>query len=268
MPKISYVFFGFMLIVASFVLFSLGSRSALLILWGGLFCIYNLLCKRISFKVIAALALVCFVFALGLRLHRYYTARGHLGPFAQSDSVEVIAGNFVRDFTFVDLSYMYMMKVPEQHNYLLGSSFYELPVFWIPRKFWHNKPKYIGPGELLRSIYPQIAHRMHISPTIFGEFYINFSWPGLFVGSVLTGLFYGFFEKFLMKQPFADPSGMIFWPLGIVLSFVLFKHGIFGGLSRIIIMYLLPVIAVMVMMKFVNRVQKLRAAPVKLAEIN
>jgi len=63
------------------------------------------------------------------------------------------------------------------------------------------------------------------TPTIFGDFYINFSYPGIFVGMLLYGVVCGFINKRYEKTKINWLVAYVSWE---------FVHSITGGLSNVL----------------------------------
>lgn len=81
-------------------------------------------------------------------------------------------------------------KVPSSVDYQFGRTFWNAFLTPIPRVIWPEKP--IVRSDILvefdiLGLPPE--RRTGASPRIVGEFYLNWGWPGVFVGMFLLGWF-------------------------------------------------------------------------------
>ena len=81
-------------------------------------------------------------------------------------------------------------------DYLNGSSLKTIPIAWIPRQIWPDKPKSFSEvfGQKFFVFSPQSGIRF-FSPGFSGEWYLNFGWLGIVVGWCLFGLLLGFLDR-------------------------------------------------------------------------
>jgi hypothetical protein len=73
-----------------------------------------------------------------------------------------------------------------------GRTFGDLLWWWVPRAFWPDKPttyaiEFWNSFMRQSDYFPQFVSA---SPSVMGELYLNFWWPGLVVGGLVMGWFY------------------------------------------------------------------------------
>jgi len=238
-------------VTASIILFTTGSRASLILFWVGIMVIYHYIVKPISFRKLAIIVGFLIVFAVSAGRLRHYLSSGT--PFYRTGNglVMKVLDYGLRDFTFVDLSYFYMSHVPEEHDYLWGRSLTDIPTFVIPRKIWACKPLILGPSIVLRYFFPKFRPNTHISPSLLGDLYINFSYPGIIVGMALLGIFCQTVERNI-KNLAEHPERTLIPICTIAFFFFLFKSGLFGGFVRISIIYILPLFVLLNISKFIR----------------
>ncbi len=76
-----------------------------------------------------------------------------------------------------------------------GRTFVAIPLAFIPRLVWPDKPS-ASTGQLFnRAFYPGGSPDTYISPSNLGELYWNFGWPGVLIGLPLIGALLGFIAQ-------------------------------------------------------------------------
>ena len=85
-----------------------------------------------------------------------------------------------------------------------------LPVFvaWIPRQLWPQKPIVVF-GKIFSETYFFkwfTGTRAAASPTVVGEGYINFNFPGMLLVSFLCGIFLRSSYEYCIKRNFGLPE--------------------------------------------------------------
>lgn len=86
------------------------------------------------------------------------------------------------------LAYRY---TPSVRGYMLGEHWPEIFISLIPHYLWPNKPTY-NEGEQFSVIYAGRTRAsgagLAVAPTLPGNLYVNFGWPGVLVGMFVLGL--------------------------------------------------------------------------------
>jgi len=227
------------LFIGILILFSLGSRGAILILMGGMMLIYHYCQKPITFKQLLFLFIFALIFALSMRGYRYFLARGNWEFRNKLDSS--IIDTISRDLWSTDVGYYYMDNVPKQHAFIYGRSLTDIPFFIIPRKIWRSKPIALGPEVLLLHFFPDRGSKSHMGPSLNGELYINFSHMGIILGMTILGFFYQIIEKYLSSKKRKKIERSVVYIIAVAFGFYLLKCGVFDATTRLIVIWLFPV---------------------------
>ncbi|WP_250930420.1 oligosaccharide repeat unit polymerase [Aporhodopirellula aestuarii] len=117
------------------------------------------------------------------------------------DSTSRIPINLVEAYNGTDVTKigMIMNFADDPDHLMLGKSFVSWPIAMIPRRLWPSKPKDLNLDYYItENIYhetPEVTLGV-VPPSLCGELFFNFSWPGIAVG----GAFYGFLLRLLSAR--------------------------------------------------------------------
>jgi hypothetical protein len=100
--------------------------------------------------------------------------------------------------------------VPDQVDYLYGSSYLAIVTAPIPRKLWPNKPG-LGGGQVGVTFF---GREGGVPPGPVGEAYWNFSVPGVVLVFFLFGLFHRWLAALLVANP-QHPWVRVFYVVGL-----------------------------------------------------
>lgn len=153
-------------------------------------------------KYIAIAALCCIAF-MGMSILTQYRNAGlqdidwsTVNPFT-TDKIE-------SDVNTIKSTVNAFEYFPEHHDYLYGSTFAVLPVTYIPRAWWPNKPEALGFVMVDIRTSGNVTYTEAVS-TI-GELYANFGVFGIPIGMFIYGLIcqglYMFFRHNATNLPF------------------------------------------------------------------
>jgi hypothetical protein len=100
-----------------------------------------------------------------------------------------------------------LMKTQHMINYVSNNADYKygellsnIILLAIPRSLWQDKPVNVD-TQFGMEVYGASAYGSGaVPPGILGEFFWDFSWLGLLVASLITGLLMGFLDKFFKKN--------------------------------------------------------------------
>jgi hypothetical protein len=189
---IFYVFLAWEILFFAVVL---GARKRLLYLFFALLAIYVLRrgVRRLPKVRLAALTAVLLVF---FALWGSVRSRpldelvsGSASPVYRTES-EYHMGYFksvAEPFTIATMS---MEIFPRLEPFKHGRTLLVTVLGFIPRAIWPDKP--IGLGkELTRytdGVFYSLDSGHSVTPTLLGDFYVNFGWFGIFIGGLLFGL--------------------------------------------------------------------------------
>lgn len=93
-----------------------------------------------------------------------------------------------------------------------GRTFGGLLWWWVPREFWSEKPRTYAiefwDSYLHQSDYfPQFVSA---SPTMIGELYLNFWWPGLVIGGLVAGVGYRVIYDWYRRSPKSETTTVLY----------------------------------------------------------
>jgi hypothetical protein len=176
----------------------LGMRSRALMYVAVLAVAHYALGVRISRARIALVALsgVLIIFAAGkLRLLGSGTGaifeRDEILAAVLADSDDFIESATV-DYGHFDRASLVYEYVPRRVEHQLGATIGALALLPIPRKWFPNKP--VGAGPLMANAFRAGAWDLDAgwasgtTPTLVGELFLNFSWPGVALGGLVFGV--------------------------------------------------------------------------------
>lgn len=87
----------------------------------------------------------------------------------------------------IDKTSLVVLKTIEKNLYLFGQSFVAIIYAPIPRVLWSEKPRVrVGPW-VAKEIYER-KNQSGVPPGLIGELFLNFAWPGVFIGMLLYGV--------------------------------------------------------------------------------
>lgn len=88
--------------------------------------------------------------------------------------------------------------VPHEVSYQWGLHIFRVPLNWIPRSIWSDKPVLTAGSMLRRVILPDASGGR--SPGQVGRWYFDFGYPGIIIGGLITGLVLRLLYELLRKN--------------------------------------------------------------------
>ncbi|MEZ5031457.1 MAG: hypothetical protein R2787_08645 [Saprospiraceae bacterium] len=154
---------------------------------------------------------VVFVLAFPwIHSHRgvYGTGQDRLTYIQEAGMPAVFSGQYHGENVLTRMGQLnqlsHVVRIAGEDGFYLGKTLSYLPMVWIPRVFWPDKPR-IAMGQWFNNrrkdqVDPEVINYQQTSSssmnmTIPGELYLNFGWPGALLGSLLTGLLLAMFWK-------------------------------------------------------------------------
>lgn len=192
-----HVILGILISIIAFGALSLlGGRARALAPVFILLIIIHYCVKRISLREIAILAVIFFVYSVGLDMFRggnkIALLQHPIASFQKIIRFERMFGVMAADQDRSEAVMVALEQIPHHHEYLYGQTLIagflggpilnrlNLPLLHSP-----------SPGvKLVRLIYPGLAEYWGMNPTIVGEFYMNFSLFGVAGASFGFGLLF------------------------------------------------------------------------------
>lgn len=115
-------------------------------------------------------------------------------------------------FYGIDSLTLVIRDTPAVMDYQFGETILPLLVAWIPRQLWEEKPT-ISFGKLFAETYMGeffAGTGTSASPTLLGEAYLNFHFPGVLLVTFLSGVIIRSIYVWLIKLNFGAPSVFIY----------------------------------------------------------
>ena len=129
--------------------------------------------------------------------------------------------------------------VLRNQEFLLGQSFVMVFVAPIPRVMWPSKPA-VRIGPYVAQEILDYGNNSGAPPSAFGEFYINFGWLGVVIGSFLIGVGAAFVRSFCLAA--SDPGlGRVRYAL-LMICLINFLIGDFTYAALFVVKYGLAIV--------------------------
>jgi len=179
---------------------------------------------------IALIALVMLILPLGQLYRTEYQATGASDPsqaigllvLTKNDAVALGVNGYVSysldtEFARVDLASVASAVnavVPSKIGFQYGATFLAIPVAFIPRYLWPDKPTFQFDNEIGRAsgVLQPNDFRTSYKYGYFGEAYLNFGWFGLTLGLFLLGIIFRSLYAGLVSRP-QSPTGTVVYSL-------------------------------------------------------
>lgn len=184
---------------------------------------------RVVVRLLVAVVLVV-VAASGMRMARDTLARGEVQESYATASAWRQASVGTNSIYF-DAAMLSFRDWPSDYQFRDGEDFYNGTVGVVPRAVWSGKPTAIPPGKWFRQVYdPRKVNGWPMgAPALW---YLNFGWPGLVTGGLLSGLVVGMIAAAQRRKPrnglntgVAIIAGVLVLPLGwdnqVLMKFVI-----------------------------------------------
>lgn len=113
----------------------------------------------------------------------------------------------------LDSAYPVLARVPEDVDFLYGSSYLTIAALPVPRALWPDKPGTVGKlaGEVFYGV------KAGIPPGAIGEAYWNFHLPGVVLLFAAFGVFHRFVVCFFRRYP-DQPGAVVIYALTVFWS--------------------------------------------------
>lgn len=243
-----------------------GSKAGILMPFFGLLIVWHYCFRRLRWKQAAyAGLLVLLVFAAGYSYRAGSFGQG-MSQYASSpvSLAETFVGrNYGTDSFAVILDAFERNAEPKRW----GSTFSDLLTWYIPRSWWPNKPLSYA-IQFGVDFFPKAAGAGSVfySPSLPGEFYLDF---GL-VGLILGGLLFGYFLRWIAWKSINEMRWLIVYSVTALL-FAAFAEGPVSSQVELIATRLIAFVSLLWVSKAVHRLliapgKESSMAPDKLAK--
>lgn len=154
--------------------------------------------QKVLVRIVVAALLVVGV-AAGMRIVRDTLTHGEVQEVYSEASVWRQSSLATNSIIF-DAAMLSFRDWPERHAFRQGEDFYNGLVGVVPRVIWEDKPDAIAPGKWFRQVYePQKVNGWPMGAAAL--WYLNFGWPGLLLGGLLSGLALGLVAAAQRRAP-------------------------------------------------------------------
>lgn len=205
--KSAFFKFAFGLTAFVFLLIT-NSKSPLFVLLISIFIIHYYRVKKIGFFNVFYISISFILCLISWELFfREFLVVGEVVTVGKDltifENILLKFGDFfIGNFMQLQTTSIIVDSYPNNFNYLNGSSLLMVVLIFLPRTLFPNKP-FTAAGDLTLSIWPE-KFRFNgttMPPGFLGELYMNFSWFGVFLGTILVGFIYGFLWKRFVESP-------------------------------------------------------------------
>ncbi len=154
--------------------------------------------RPVVLRLLVAAVLVVAV-AGGLRMVRDQLING------QVQAVYADAGTWRQvslgtNAVYFDAAMLAFRDWPSQHAFRNGEDFKVGALGVVPRSIWPGKPQDVAPGSWFRQVYqPEKVNGWPMGAAAL--WYLNFGWPGLLLGGLLSGLVIGAVSAAQRRKP-------------------------------------------------------------------
>ena len=93
-------------------------------------------------------------------------------------------------------AYQMLIRALSFDHYFYGYGFFGALFFWIPRSIWPGKP--IDSAQIVAG-FSGLSHQ-NVSMPLIAEFFLNFGYLGIVVGSIILGVFLRYMDNIFWKK--------------------------------------------------------------------
>ncbi len=231
-----------LLVLSIFVLFASSNRMAILLYLFTILIIYRELHKE-KFKLpIIKIVLIFSIVVGGMGLLRQSSQTGtDLSANSEviASSAHLLFSHMFEKPYLLSLDKTSLVIVRTGGNYLYGQSFISVFLAPIPRALWRDKPN-VRVGQYVGKEIYQRSNDSGVPPGFLGELYLNFSWVGIFLGSLCLGFFSNIVYTSCVRAR-KDTFAIGLYAIFIISFITLFAADFVGAVSqmaRLLIPYL------------------------------
>ena len=231
-----------LLVLSIFVLFASSNRMAILLYLFTILIIYRELHKE-KFKLpLIKIVLIFSIVVGGMGLLRQSSQTGSdlsANSDAIAGSAQLLFSHLFEKPYLLSLDKTSLVIVRTNQNYLFGESFVSIFLAPIPRALWRDKPS-VRVGQYVGKEIYQRTNDSGVPPGFLGELFLNFSWTGIFIGSICLGFISNLVYTSCVKVR-KTAHGVGLYAIFIISFITLFAADFVGAVSqmaRLLIPYL------------------------------
>lgn len=149
----------------------------------------------------------------------------------------------------IDKTSFIVSEVAERDLYLYGQSLFSFVFAPVPRILWPEKPSVtIGPW-VAKAIYNR-ENSSGVPPGIIAELFLNFSWPGIFLGMFLYGTVSRVIYNTHKKYAFTGPTWRVFYSIFLISLIFRLLGADFSGAVIFFMRLFLPFLLIVAFTRF------------------
>ena len=139
---------------------------------------------------------------------------GLLSAFtSQADTTDYLTAGLKatgRRFNAVGITSVILRDTPDRVPYQGGWSIGLVFIAYVPRVLWADKPVTTAIGQFITDNFGPGPHiTSHTAPSWVGEFYLNFGFPGIFLGCMTLGIIFRTVQTYLFRGSPTTPILLI-----------------------------------------------------------
>jgi hypothetical protein len=119
-----------------------------------------------------------------------------------------VASTLVR-FDGLGIASVIVRDCPSRVPYQGGWTLAQIPLSFIPRLVWKDKPDMTSGGWVTEKFAGGPGILSSTGSTWVGEFWFNFGWPGVVMGMLVMGIFFRTLHEILFKPPAVIPAQLM-----------------------------------------------------------
>jgi hypothetical protein len=112
-------------------------------------------------------------------------------------------------FDGVGITTAIVRDCPSRVPYQGGWTIAQIPLSFIPRLFWKNKPLMTSGGWVTENFAGGPGIMSSTGSTWIGEFWFNFGWPGIVIGMMAFGVYFRSLHEMLFKAGAVLPAQLM-----------------------------------------------------------
>lgn len=147
--------------------------------------------RQLSIPILGIGLVLIVILSRGLR-----QARSLQESLLEVDIINILTGGIHNS----QLDYLIILLeiVPDEFGYYYGTFYVRAFLNWIPRAIWSDKPVLTIGSKLRRVILPEASGGR--PPGIIGRYFVDFGFPGVIVGALITGMLMRYIYELLRKN--------------------------------------------------------------------
>ncbi len=211
-----------LLLLATVIIATLGSRSAVIFPWIAFVILYHHFIRRVKFQKLVFFCLIILVFAT---LYVGFRRSTRTGKEMSLYDIPFGITEVINNFRGIDRMLIVVPAVPDKVRLQFFKPYLRLVTWLVPRALWPGKPGLTEANDYAHLFSDQTGFAMYPVP-FFANLFVQIHIAGVIIGAFVHGLFLGFINRFRYVNRFSPWAVLLF--AITVLSFM-------GGISNLAI---------------------------------